>query len=393
MRKIALLLCIFLVVCFVCHADGIPCVKDITEYCVFTSSDHMRMGDVHDGKLMTYYTAVGDERTVTVKLPDRFVPGTMIIELYELPEHFSIDQYDKDGNLISAYDSASEDFSPLYRFYRLSPSAAKVDITLPEGSILSELHVYPAGKLPETVQNWRRTEKADVMLISTHQDDEELWFGGLLPYYGVQQEKSTLVVYMTNCGRPRIAEALRGLWSMGIRQYPEIIGLTDYSGTYDKSMEVWGGSEEIIGRMVEVIRKYRPEVIVTHDWDGEYGHNQHKITARHIEDAVKAAADPSAYPATFEKYGAWQTKKLYLHLSTTRPIVMNWDVPSDKLGGRTPYQLAEIGFSKHSSQLSRYNMEKGRLYKNNCFGLVYTTVGDDVYKDDFLENTPADLRK
>lgn len=386
MKKAFILICLLLPLLCVRAEETDARAIDITEYCRFSSSDNMRMREVHDLKVMTFYTAKGGERTIRIALPAGMEASALTLELYAPAGFTAVRQYDGGDGLVAEIMDGESAYALLNRFYPVNASASRVEITIPEGTRVSEIHVYSAGVLPGHVQNWRQTEKADIMLISTHQDDEELWFGGLLPYYGVEREKSTLVVYMANCGRNRYGEALNGLWAMGLKQYPEFLGLQDFSGTYEQSLNVWGGSEEIIGRMVEVIRKYRPEVIVTHDWNGEYGHNQHIITARHIEQAVVAAADVEMYPESARRYGAWQTKKLYLHLSETRPITMDWDTPCEKLGGLTPYQVAEIGFSKHGSQFSKYNMEKGRRYKNNAFGLVYSVVGDDVMKNDLLEN-------
>ena len=55
---------------------------------------------------------------------------------------------------------------------------------------------------------------------------------------------------------------------------------------------------------MERIRRFRPEVILTHDLNGEYGHNQHKVTARTMQAAIEAAADPTRYPASAQLYGA-----------------------------------------------------------------------------------------
>ena len=388
MKKVIAFVGLFLLLLCACAEETEVSATDITEYCRFSSSDNMRMREVHDMKIMTFYTAVNSEQTIFIALPDRWEPSALTLDLYAPSDSICVRQYDREDGLLSEVVEADSADYRINRFYTVDASTSKVGITVSAGTRVSEIHVYSVGTLPGDVQNWQLSEKADIMLISTHQDDEELWFGGLLPYYGVEREKSTQVVYMADCGRIRYGEALSGLWAMGLKQYPEFIGLKDFSGTYEQSLREWGGSDEIIGCMVEVIRKYRPEVIVTHDWDGEYGHNQHIITARHIEQAVVAAADKEMYPESADRYGVWQTKKLYLHLSGTRSITMDWDTPCEKLGGLTPYQVAEIGFSKHRSQFSKYNMEKGRRYKNNEFGLVYTVVGDDVMKNDLLENIP-----
>ena len=45
-----------------------------------------------------------------------------------------------------------------------------------------DISVFSEGDLPQWVQVWQpQCEKADIMLLSTHSDDEQLFFAGLLP--------------------------------------------------------------------------------------------------------------------------------------------------------------------------------------------------------------------
>ena len=64
-----------------------------------------------------------------------------------------------------------------------------------------------------------------------------------------------------------------------------------------------------------------------------------------------------------------------------------YDEPMEELNGLTPTQVATIAYAKHVSQQKYYTMEKdGKRYDNRVYGLIYTTVGDDVRKDDLFEN-------
>ncbi len=66
-------------------------------------------------------------------------------------------------------------------------------------------------------------------------------------------------------------------------------------------------STEAVRRIVALIREVRPQVIVTHDSTGGYGHPDHLATYRHVTDAFSTAADPQQYPETG---AAWQTNRL-----------------------------------------------------------------------------------
>ena len=130
-------------------------------------------------------------------------------------------------------------------------------------------------------------------------------------------------------------------------------------------------------------------MIVTHDLDGEYGHNQHKITARLMQDAIDAAADAARFPESAAQYGAWQVKKLYIHLYGENQVNMPWKVPLDELGGRTPLEMAQLGYAEHASQQKYFQVEDGGKYDNARFGLYFTAVGLDSGANDMFENIPT----
>jgi N-acetyl-1-D-myo-inositol-2-amino-2-deoxy-alpha-D-glucopyranoside deacetylase len=73
-----------------------------------------------------------------------------------------------------------------------------------------------------------------------------------------------------------------------------------------------------VGALVEVIRQVRPQVLVTYDEAGGYGHPDHIMAHRVATAAVQAAADPAfaavqagADPAFAAESGCWQVSKLY----------------------------------------------------------------------------------
>jgi N-acetyl-1-D-myo-inositol-2-amino-2-deoxy-alpha-D-glucopyranoside deacetylase len=62
-----------------------------------------------------------------------------------------------------------------------------------------------------------------------------------------------------------------------------------------------------VGALVEVIRQVRPQVLITYDPDGGYGHPDHIMAHRVATAAATAAADPG-YAA---EGASWQITKLY----------------------------------------------------------------------------------
>ena len=138
-----------------------------------------------------------------------------------------------------------------------------------------------------------------------------------------------------------------------------------------------------------LIRRYKPEVIVTHDVRGEYGHGVHMLCAERAINGVANATRPDIAPQSFEEYGGFQVQKLYLHLYKEGRIDMDWDRPLDAFQGRTGYEMAAEAYAQHLSQ-HRYEQFKveprDSRYSSYRFGLAFSAVGDDVQKDDFFEN-------
>jgi LmbE family N-acetylglucosaminyl deacetylase len=261
------------------------------------------------------------------------------------------------------------------------------------GGIMSiaEIHLIGEGRTPDWVQQWESLEgKADMMLLSAHPDDEFIWFGGALPLYAGERGCKVQVVYMTCGASNRRNELLDGLWTAGVHYYPMIGSFQDKGTiTREKTYHAWGGTKRIYPWLVDMLRRYQPDVLLTHDSSGEYGNSAHQIAAYASIHCAAKAAQEDFDPASFEKYGVWQVKKLYLHLYKENPIVMDWQVPLAAFGNRTAFSVAEEALLKHKSQhpLNDDMAESGR-YDCRKFGLYMSTVGEDVRKNDFFENIP-----
>jgi len=68
--------------------------------------------------------------------------------------------------------------------------------------------------------------------------------------------------------------------------------------------------EESAGRLVEVIRRFRPHVVTTYDEKGGYPHPDHVRCHEVAVEAFDAAGDASRYPQAGQ---AWAPMKLYYH--------------------------------------------------------------------------------
>lgn len=253
-----------------------------------------------------------------------------------------------------------------------------------------EIEVYSPGSLPERVHQWEPTPTtAELMVISTHQDDELLFLGGTLPYYSGELDYDTVTVYATFDRAQRLHEALEGLWVCGATQYPVFLDYPDY---YCKSMyaaEFEWDRADVTRRLTELIVKHRPQVIVTQDENGEYGHGQHILLVDIVKTALLRSTNSDYLDANFNGLEPWPVPKCYLHLYGTNKIVMPWDTMTlESLGGRTALQVAKDAYQKHTSQL-KFDFFVGAgesIYDCRLFGLYKSNVGADAAKNDFFEN-------
>ncbi len=391
--SLLLVLCIW---CFQGQAlaeGGNLVAKDITSQCeLHVSSNYSEKALLVDGKHSTAWNAVNDSsQTVEIVLPkDSSVAGFYVM-WNVVPGEWSLDAMAEDGDWQEIDVSAKTGFLNCY--VPLNSWLSKLRITTNRGwkCSIAELSVYSQGHLPSDVQAWQPSpEKADLMVVTAHPDDEHIYFGGVLPTYAGQSNKHTIVVYMTSSPIIRKFEALDGLWKVGVREYPVFLPLANkYSSTVDDAELVWNGLDNTVELLVEQFRRFMPDVVVTHDLKGEYGHGAHKLTALAVTKAIEDSVRHEKYPASAEQYGIWQIKKCYLHLYGKNKVRMNWRLELPAFGGETALEMAQAGYDLHVSQHFRERpiLDSGE-YDNSLFGLYYSAVGRDTGKKDFFENIP-----
>jgi hypothetical protein len=153
-------------------------------------------------------------------------------------------------------------------------------------------------------------------------------------------------------------------------------------------------TEAVTEYQVELIRRFRPQVIVGHDFDGEYRHGAHILNAYTLREALELSGNAAIYPASSEKYGVWDAPKTYIHLYKENPIVMDWDVPLKHFNGLTAFEVSKAAYACHISQQRTWftgwlNQEKAAdilTYSPCLYGLFRSTVGQDSGIGDFYEH-------
>src|SRR6266568_7121744 len=175
-----------------------------------------------------------------------------------------------------------------------------------------------------------------IVLVHAHPDDESIGTGATMARYAADGTHVTLVtctlgeegeVLVPELHRLRAEEAdqLGGYRIGELRAAMRALGVTDIrflgeagrwrdSGMMgtpanDNPRCFWRADRtEATRELVRVLRDVRPQVVVTYDENGGYGHPDHIQSHRVAMAAVDAAADPGFAPAVGDP---WQVAKVY----------------------------------------------------------------------------------
>ncbi len=385
---LALLLLIAALALGIASADE---AENLTNRCKYASSGtKFKYTQMTDGKYTTYwYTHDAKHNWLQITAPH----GEKIHGLYlcfkNVPDTYEIQTGGSDH-----WQTVAEGDASLYHaFYAIDggASAVRVYVNGSQKQVLgfNEIFVFGEGEIPDWVQRWEPTpEKADILFLVTHPDDELIFMGGGIPTC-VDEGYEVAVAYMTPSNTTRHSELLNGLWLMGLRRYPVIGPFGDsYQKSLDRQYKALGGEAKVNAWVAEVIRRLKPEVIVTQDADGEYGHPMHRVLSAAAQKVFGETADATKYPDSAERYGAWQARKLYVHLWPENASRFDWETPLEHFGGKTGLELADEAYALHVTQRTSGMSvrETGVTYDNHQFGLFASTVGPDIEGGDFFEN-------
>src|SRR6266568_8530078 len=162
--------------------------------------------------------------------------------------------------------------------------------------------------------------------IFAHPDDEGTMSGAMLKYNTLDIETGLVCATRGEVGEiadPALAtpetlgEVREGemraaaaalevdhLWFLGYRDS----GMAGTEENEDTRAFMQAGAADAVGKLVAIIREFRPQVMVTFDETGGYGHPEHIAIYRHTTSAFYAAADAVQYPELGPAHGV---SKLY----------------------------------------------------------------------------------
>ena len=165
-----------------------------------------------------------------------------------------------------------------------------------------------------------------LLLVHAHPDDESINNGATMARYAAEGVHVTLVTCTLGeegevippelahlaadrddtLGTHRIGELTAAMRELGVTDHRFLGGPGRYRDSGMMGTEqnrrpgaFWAAPvDEAAGHLVEVIRSVRPQVLVTYDPDGGYGHPDHIQAHRVATRAAELAADPAYRPSS-----------------------------------------------------------------------------------------------
>ncbi|MDQ3642903.1 MAG: mycothiol conjugate amidase Mca [Actinomycetota bacterium] len=170
-----------------------------------------------------------------------------------------------------------------------------------------------------------------LLSVHAHPDDESSKGAGTVAKYHVEGVRTVLVcctggeagdILNPAMDRPEVKADITAVRkaeldrAAAIIGYDEVVmlgyqdsGMPDSEANADPDCFAQADLDEAVGRLVAIIRRTRPQVVVTYgDEQGGYPHPDHLRVHDITQPAVDRAADPDWYPESGEP---WQVSKVY----------------------------------------------------------------------------------
>lgn len=203
------------------------------------------------------------------------------------------------------------------------------------------------------------------MFLHAHPDDESSKGAGTMARYAKEGARVSVLTF-TDGGQgdilnpamadePGITENLIEVRQAELAEALRILGVTDHfdigypDSGYIRDFEGDGLTPspdlagdcfynapmaDVLARAVPIVRKTRPQVLVTYDEKGGYPHPDHVRTHTATMALWRAAADPAFKP---EAGAAWKASKIYYHMSFNHRRLSTLHAACQERGIETPF--------------------------------------------------------
>ena len=292
---------------------------------------------------------------------------SLVLNWYDVPVSYTVSQLDASGATLSEETITDRE---LGKQIALDSACKKINVLFNENGSLGGVVAYPAGaSLPEGGLSFEPAPaQADLLIISAEPGMEFRQFGAVLPGYTREKGVSTAMMYISDYGkRVRAYEALNGLQTAGYEDYPIFCGYEsdDYS-SYKYTASKFD-RRAFVEFLKEQIKAINPKLIVTHGMADPSG--AHSLVAECVQIAVVEC--PSV-------------QKLYCFGTAEgkTPTVLDVNAPLNAYNGKTAAEVSQSAYDQHASQRI-YGL---KIDTSSAYTLAYSTVGEDVAKNDLLEH-------
>ncbi|HVT22524.1 MAG TPA: N-acetyl-1-D-myo-inositol-2-amino-2-deoxy-alpha-D-glucopyranoside deacetylase [Mycobacteriales bacterium] len=218
-----------------------------------------------------------------------------------------------------------------------------------------------------------------MLLVHAHPDDETIATGATMALYAAAGAGVTLVTCTLGeegeilvpelahlasdrdggLGEHRIGELDAAMAALGVTDHRWLGGAGRWrdsgmmgTATNDNPACFWRADlDEAIGELVKVIREVRPQVVISYDDNGGYGHPDHIQAHRVTVGAFEAAGAPERYPDAGEP---WAPSKLY-ETAIPRSLLELGYAALKEMGEEAPFGVSspeEIGFGVPDEQIT-----------------------------------------
>ena len=237
-----------------------------------------------------------------------------------------------------------------------------------------------------------------VLYVAAHPDDENT---RLLAYLAQEKHYRTGYLSMTrgdggqnligneqgeDLGLIRTQELLAARRIDGAEQFFTRANDFGFSKGPDETLKIWD-KEKVLGDVVWVIRKFRPDVIICRfPTTGEGGHGHHTSSAILAQEAFAAAADPKRFPEQLAFVQPWQAKRLLWNTfnfggkNTTSPDQFKIDVGVfNPILGKGYGEIAAESRTNHKSQGFGTARQRGQAFE------YFKTILGDAPQTDLMD--------
>lgn len=227
-----------------------------------------------------------------------------------------------------------------------------------------------------------------VLYIAAHPDDENT---RMISYFANEECMRTAYLSLTrgdggqNLIGPEKAEKMGLIRTQELLEARKIDGGIQfftrandfgYSKHPDETLEIWG-KDEVLSDVVWIIRKFRPDVIITRFSPNRAGetHGHHTSSAMLALQAFSLSGDKNAYPEQLELVDTWQAERIFWNTS--------WWFYGRKDFDKTGLSLLDVGeynelLGKNYGEIAG---ESRSMHKSQGFGASKSKGSIEEYLD------------